>query len=147
MRKHVAAMIVVIAALPAAARHASAEAEILAAQEEARQALLRSDVGALERLWGDEFTSITASGQIRTKAQLLEAFKSGQIKYQSLEYDELKVRTYGDTALMTGRAHGAGVRNGVQLPASPHGTRFTQILVKRRGRWKLVAHQATTVVE
>lgn len=147
MRRYCAAIIVIIAALPAAGLSASSEAEIVATQEEARQALLRGDVSTLDTLWGDEFTSITATGQVRTKAQMLEAFKTGQMKYISLEYDELRIRVYGNTAVMTGRARGAGVRNGMQLPASPHGTRFTQVFVKRRGGWKLVAHQATTVAE
>lgn len=147
MHKRVAAVMMIIAALPAAALAASSEAQILGTQEEARQALLRTDVRKLDTLWGDEFTSITPSGQIRTKLQMLDAFKSGEIKYRSLSYDELKVRVYGNTAVMTGRARGAGVRNGVELPASPHGTRFTQVFVKRRGGWLLVAHQATTVAE
>ena len=125
----------------------SAEQQVLRALEDAREALLKSDTAALERLWGDEFSSITPSGQVRTRAQLLEAFATGQIGYLSLGYDELSVRMYGDTAIMTGRARGEGIRNGVRAPATPHGTRFTQVFVKRGGEWKAVAHQAATIAE
>ena len=147
MSTRVTAIIVVLVFCAAAAHSASAEQQVLRAQEEARQALLNGDVAMLDKLWVDDFVSTTASGQLRTKSQFLDALRSGQTNYVSLEYDELNVRVYGKTAVMTGRARGEGVRNGVRLPASAHGTRFTEVFVKRHGEWKLVAHQATTVTE
>ncbi|MDQ3010967.1 MAG: nuclear transport factor 2 family protein [Acidobacteriota bacterium] len=53
-----------------------------------------------------------------------------------VSYDEVKVRVYGDTAVITGRVT---TEEKVQ-------SRFTRVWVKQQGRWQLVSAQSTRII-
>ena len=67
-------------------------------------AMSNNDVVRLDKLWAPDFTLVTHDGEIFTKAQLLELLKSGTEKFESVSFENINVRTYGDTAVVS--AHG-----------------------------------------
>jgi uncharacterized protein (TIGR02246 family) len=121
----------------------TAEGEILDAQEKVRQALVRGDANALAGLWGDEFASVTVTGAVWPRGRALEELRNGDVEYLSLEYDQIVVRVYGDSAIVTGRVHAQGVWK--QRAFTPTPSRFTHVFVKRDGAWRLVAQHLTKV--
>jgi hypothetical protein len=71
-----------------AQQNSKAEKEIGAATEELRQAYLKGGAEAaavLDKYYADDYTGVRGDGKVLTKAQELEAYKSGVIKYQANE--------------------------------------------------------------
>src|SRR6266852_639760 len=104
----------------------SAQEEIKKVEQARNQAILRSDTAALDRMTSDDYTVIDQRGELLTKAQILGGFKSGAIKFDSRELSDLNVRTYGSTAVVTGRVTQKAMDNGKDT-SGEH--RFTRVLV------------------
>ena len=83
------------------------EQVILRLESEGREATLKNDIAANDRLLADNWLNINPDGSITTKAKLLELLKDGSFKIMSIENDEVVVRVYGeggDAAIVTGRS-------------------------------------------
>jgi uncharacterized protein (TIGR02246 family) len=120
----------------------SDEKEIRALEDERNRAILNGDAALLERMTSDDYTFITLRGELRTKAEIVNGFKSGSFKYEARTISDLKVRVYGDTAIVTGRSSQRGKENGKDYSGD---YRFTRVYVKQGGRWLTVALQTTLI--
>jgi len=89
------------AAAPAAA--ASAEEEIQKLEKERAAAAVKADTAFLEKYTADDYTFINRSGQLADRTQTMSRLKSGDIKLTANDVSDLKVRLYGNTAVVTGR--------------------------------------------
>ena len=121
---------------------AKAEQELKKLEGERNEAIKKSDTATLERLSSDDYAVINLAGQLRSRNQLVQGFKTGAIKIPSREVDELNVRVYGDTAVVTGRVTQKGTSEGKDISGQ---YRFTRVYVKQQGTWKPVAAQETTI--
>ncbi len=121
---------------------AKAKDEILQLEQERNQAILRGDAAALERMTADDYTFITLRGELRTKAEIVQGFKSRLFHYDSREISDLNVRVYGSTAVVTGRSNQKGQENGKDYSGD---YRFTRVYLKQGGRWQTVALQTTLI--
>ncbi len=101
------------------------------------QAQIGADAVALNRIYADEFIGVGPSGTVRTKAQVISDFTSGDLKFQSITTAEVQVRSYENTAVETGLSTMVGEDKG---KAVPRDTRFTRVWVKQQGQWRLVAN-------
>lgn len=141
----------IAASLPALAQTHAIRSARDARDEQAVKALLREyddarvkrDILAMGRILADDFTSITPDGSLNTKAQFIATFTSQSSKLQAIDRDEVNVRLYADTAVLTSRA--------VLKMQWPDGRvvspsqRTMMVLVKRRGGWQVVGSQGTFV--
>jgi len=107
------------------------------------QAQIHADAAALERIYADDFIGVGPSGTVRTKPQVISDFTSGDLKFQSITTDDVRVRVYGNAAVETGRSTMNGQDKGKEVP---HDTRFTRVWVKLQGRWRLVANHYSSIV-
>ncbi|MEK6325191.1 MAG: nuclear transport factor 2 family protein [Acidobacteriota bacterium] len=105
-------------------------------------ALGRADTAALDRIYADDYTLVNESGVLTTKAPRLAAIKSGELKYESVGFDEVNVRMYGNTAVATYRVTSKGQSKGQDIGGQ---FRATSTYVKMKGRWQLVAAQVTHI--
>ncbi len=105
-------------------------------------ALGKNDRAGLDRIYADSYTFTSEKGVMTTKAQRLDAFKAGELKYEYMKFDDVNVRMYGDTAVAT-----FTVRNKlIAMGQSTEGTfRTTATFVKKNGRWQEVAAQSSTI--
>ena len=101
------------------------------------QAQIGADAVALERIYADDFIGVGPSGTVRTKTQVISDFTSGELHFQSITTDEVRVRVYDKTAVETGLSTMVGQDKG---KAVPRDTRFTRVWVKQQGRWRLVSN-------
>ena len=101
------------------------------------QAQIHADPAALKRIYADDFIGVGPSGTVRTKPQVISDFTSGDLKFQSITTDDVRVRVYGHAAVETGRSTMDGQDKGRTVPRD---TRFTRVWVKQQGRWRLVAN-------
>ena len=120
------------------------EQAVMQLENERVPALLNSDTAFIERVYADEYVVTGANGVVRTKAQVIADMKSGVQTFQAMKNDDVKVRVYADTAVVTGRTTQKGQYKD-QASLSP--TRFTRVYVKRNGQWQLVANASSAYLE
>ena len=93
--------------------------------------------------WGallaPEWSVIHITGAEITKAEAVQTCKAAATRIDSLSSDNLVVRAFGDAAVVTGRTTASAGGQTVTL-------RFTDVFVRRNGRWQAVASQATRIV-
>ena len=118
-------------------QRSSVEQAIKQLDNERIRAQIGADAVALDRIYADDFIGVGPSGTVRTKAQVISDFTSGDLKFQSITTDEVQVRVYENTAVETGLSTMVGQDKG---KAVPRDTRFTRVWVKQQGRWRLVAN-------
>jgi ketosteroid isomerase-like protein len=93
--------------------------------------------------WGaflaPEWSVTHITGAVITKSQALQMCQVPQARLETLTSDELSVRVFGDAAVVTGRTiatTGGANPETVRL-------RFTDVFIRRGGRWQIVASHAT----
>ncbi|MGZ8851165.1 MAG: nuclear transport factor 2 family protein, partial [Thermoanaerobaculia bacterium] len=101
---------------------------------------VRGDAAALEALWANDLTVIVPKMQVITKDVALNIARSGHMHFQRYETSDVKVRQYGDSAVVTGRLNRTRDMNGTVVVDD---WRFTKTYVHRDGRWQVVAFQAS----
>jgi ketosteroid isomerase-like protein len=122
---------------------ASVEDQLKKMEKDRADAVIRVDIATLEGLTSDDYTLINANGQFLDRAQTMNAIKSGDIKITANEVSDLKVRVYGNTAVVTGRSDAKGTMGGRDIKGP---VRFTRVYVKKSGHWQSVAFQQTPVL-
>ena len=127
----------------AAATTAGVEDEIKKMEMERAAAAVKADTATLERMTADDYTFINRRGQLLTKADTMSRLKSGDIKLTANDVSDLKVRVYGNTAVVNGRVDVKGTMAGKD---SSGPVLFTRVYVKKDGRWQSVAFQQTPIV-
>jgi hypothetical protein len=86
-----------------------------------------------------EWSVIHIDGGVMTRDEAVEMCNEPRPTKQDFTVDELSVRAFGDTAVVRGRTTvvtGGGDPTTVTL-------RFTDVFVRRAGRWQVVASHAT----
>jgi ketosteroid isomerase-like protein len=136
------ASILSLAVLLSAAWAASAEEELKKLETDRAAAVVKGDVATLEKQTSDDYTLINMNGQMSDKSQMVNAFKTGQSKLTSDELSDMKVRVYGNTAVITGKADVNGTLGGKDATGQ---IMFTRVYVKKGGQWQSVAFQQTRV--
>ncbi len=117
----------------------SVEQQIKTLSDQLAQAYVKGDTSFFEKYLADDYTGIYASSQPYTKA---ESLKPGAFKFESFDMHEMKIRVYGDTAVVTSLTSAKGTINGKPFSGD---FRTTRVWVKQKGGWKLVAFQSTQV--
>ena len=115
--------------------------QILQAIEQAwLNAEINHDTAAFERLVADDWIAITPDGKNQTKTERAAEIKSGHIDSATL--GDMKVRVFGDTAVVTGTDDENTMTDGKK--SSEHYV-WTDVFVKRNGKWLAVASQTAQI--
>jgi ketosteroid isomerase-like protein len=121
-----------------------AENEVLKVEQSRDKALQEHDVALLDKIYSDQLVFVNTRGQKFTKAQRLADLGAGKVEYFSYNQEGFSYHVYGDTVVMTGRTSSVVKFQG-RVNKIPR--LFTNIYVRTGGQWRLVAHQATPIVE
>ena len=115
----------------------------LGADREFFAALIAADTKALKRILTDDFILIDVmSGSENTKAAFIAFVGSGQIKFESIEPAENRVRIYQNTAVITGRTQMKGRLGDAPFEAS---SRYTHVFILQQNEWRLASAQGTPI--
>jgi ketosteroid isomerase-like protein len=125
-----------------AGQSGGAEEEVKRLLEEYSEALLRRDIGVLERIWADDFTFTNPMGSVLSKAQRIANIKSSATSLTSVTVNDQDVRAYGDAVVATNRITLEGRYSGQEGSGQ---YRTLGVWVKRQGRWQMVALQMTRI--
>jgi len=116
------------------------EEELLKLENEFARAVTSNDADALDRLLADDWIIVEPDGSFIDKARFLGVIKSGALSHESMESTDLRVRIYGNTAVVTGLTATKGKFMGQDFTACE---RATDIFVKHTDRWQCVFTQLT----
>jgi ketosteroid isomerase-like protein len=116
--------------------------EIEALEMQWRQAQLNNDVAVMDRLLADDYIGISATGTIETKPEALALRRAGTLHITGLDLNDLKVRIYGDTAVVTSRADLQGTNGASDISGK---YRYTRVYNRRYGQWKIVSFEASRI--
>ena len=101
------------------------------------------DVAGLGAAMSDDLTYTHSNASVETKAEFLEAIRSGKSRYKSMTFDDRRVRLHGDsTAIVSGTCRVQVTTGGRDLDLR---LRFTELYVKQAGTWKMALWQSTRV--
>jgi ketosteroid isomerase-like protein len=133
-------------------RNIRAEREIRELEAQLSRAVVAGDRGLFDRVLASDFTHTSHSGQFKTRAEWMAEDKvdsrqgrppAGKTTYEAFDVDDLAVRIYGETAVVTGRSIPKGRTTKGEPIRGQY--RFLRVWVKRDGRWQAVAFQGTRI--
>ena len=117
--------------------------ELAQIQQRLMRAWVDRDRAYVDHVLAADWTTTDTTGHVLTKAQVMrEAFGSLERRIESGTIDEVKVRLFGDTAVVTGHTVAVGSYKGTRATVT---LRFTDVFVRRNGRWQAVASQGTLI--
>jgi ketosteroid isomerase-like protein len=116
--------------------------QIEALEEQWRQAIISNNVTEMDHLLADDYIGISATGTVETKAQALAQRKAGTVVIKALDLNDLKVRVYGDTAVVTSKADLEGTNGQSDISGN---YRYTRVYNRRLGEWKIVSFEASRI--
>jgi ketosteroid isomerase-like protein len=120
------------------------EAMILERINKACVAFEQGDASYLVDFLDETFTLTNTSGQVSTREQNLDEIRKREPRYEVFRNHDMKVRVYGDSAVVTGVTSIKGT-SGSQAFAID--VQFTDTLIKRDGKWRMVASHASPLAK
>jgi hypothetical protein len=143
--KRIAMAAILLLLTPAAwAQTGKAEQQVLQAEKDRFDAMIKGDRAALEKLLADDLTYTHSTALLETKEQFIKSVTSGNIDYVSIvpSASDSKVRINGNTAILTGLAAVNVIDTGKDRKIR---IRYTTVYTNRGGAWLLSAWQSTVV--
>ena len=98
------------------------------------------DTATFDKLVADDWIAITPDGKRQTKAERAAEIKSSDL--DSVTMGDMKVRVFGDAAVVTGSDDEITMKDGKK--STDHYV-WTDVFVKRNGRWLAVASQTAQI--
>jgi uncharacterized protein (TIGR02246 family) len=121
---------------------ANNEADVKKLMTELGAALAKNDAAAASKFYADDYHLVNPQGVDQTKSARMADMTSGATKFDTFAYENVSVRSYGDTAVAISDVKATGKTNGQPVAAS---MKVTLALVKMKDGWKVVSGQATPV--
>jgi ketosteroid isomerase-like protein len=104
-------------------------------------ASLKNDAAAVGDIVTEDWVGVNAEGKVQTRADMLGDVKKSKLTRSAV--GDMRVRMLdADAAVVTGTWSGAGTdASGKKFDTTE---RWTDVFVKKDGKWKCVASQSTT---
>ena len=122
------------------------EQELMQLERDIGDANVRRDKAFFARVEADEFLFTDAGGGLTTKQEDVASLDGPPGEFLLVSYvpDEMKVYLYGQTAVVFGRVT-TKARSSKDGREVSNQTRFTDVFVRRAGRWQIVAGHSSRI--
>jgi ketosteroid isomerase-like protein len=121
-----------------------ADAGIVACEAQLRAAQLGADVAALDRLLDEDLLFTGPDGRLATKAQDLDAHRSGVVRFRTHEPEELRVRLVGPNVAIAALRARLEVEVGGNVVRGTY--RYTRVWAREEGSpWRVVGGHVSQV--
>ena len=104
-------------------------------------AMVASNIEKINQAYADDWATIASSGEMFTKAGLLQDFESGNHKLMSFENGPMNVQVLGEVAVVQASVKEKRIQDGQDISGQ---FVFMDLLKKRAGRWVIVRTLATS---
>src|SRR5438093_11601604 len=95
-----------------ASAQATLEQDIIKLEQTVTDAQFKKDRAALERLLADDYLYTHSNGSVLNKAQVIAESMSSDVQWTDSKFADLKVRIFGDVAVLTGEQTIQGTAKG-----------------------------------
>ncbi len=140
------ASLIVVSVFPffgqAQADTASVQQTLMQMERDWAQAGAKNDTATVDKFVADDWVGIDFEGKSITKADAMADMKSGASTTQSYDFGPMKVRVFGNTAVVTGSDTEKSTYKGKDSSGKYV---WTDVWVMRDGRWQAVASQSAKV--
>ena len=123
----------------------NAEQALIRMYEGMKKYMLEGDRAGFERLLAEDFIATSTRGTVMNRQQVIDTHirtPTADAKLESVNFNEMRVRVYGDTAVVTYLAEFNGQHGGREFKQR---ARITDVWKRRSGQWLSVASHASTV--
>jgi len=122
------------------ARRNHVQEELLKLEKDFAHAIVNNDAEAIAQFLADEWVIVDPDGGIIDRTPFLGVIKAGTLTHQKMESDDVTVRIYGNSAIVTGLTTSEGKFMGQAFTTHE---RTTDVFVNQRGQWQCVFTQLT----
>jgi ketosteroid isomerase-like protein len=106
--------------------------------------MITNDPEAIGSYMADDWIIIGTDGRIGDKASFLELVGSSKLTHDVMESRDLRVRVYGETAVVTARGVSGGQYQGESFYLVE---RASCVFVREGGRWRCVLTQLSQMAQ
>src|SRR5262245_32462234 len=103
---------VVWAASPQPSKDPGVVSDLKQLEQDMGDAMVRADIDKLSQFYADDFATISSSGKVITKKDVLQDFASFHDKLESFENGPMDVQVFGDVAVVHGSTSEKRMRDG-----------------------------------
>jgi ketosteroid isomerase-like protein len=109
--------------------------ELLRVEAEWSRAMVTNDTEAIGRYMADDWMIVGSNGSISDKGTFLALVQSGALTHDVMDFDETRVRVYGNAAVVTARGVSSGQYRG---QAFRELERVSDVFVRQGEAWQCV---------
>jgi uncharacterized protein (TIGR02246 family) len=132
--------------IPALLFAAGPEDAIKEVEKDWAAAVVKKDFATLDRVLADDLTYTHSDGRLDTKANFIEALRSGKQTYSAAEHQSIDVRLLGkDVAVARLKVRMTAASGG--QTATPANFSMLRVYRLNNGRWQLTAHQSARLAQ
>jgi ketosteroid isomerase-like protein len=118
--------------------------EILQFECDFAGAIVKNDAEAIGRFLSDDWIIVDPDGRVIDRARFLNVIGSGALTHTAMDSDDVRVRVYADSAVVTALMCTAGEFQGQGFTTRERATDF---LVRQNGEWRCVTTHLTRVAK
>ena len=107
-------------------------------------AIVQHDTATLFNIWADDLAVNSPTNDVVKLASAKEAIRKGLIDYSLFESNPEEMMVFKDVVITMGSETIKPVRN-APMAGQTINRRYTQVWMKRKGEWKLVARHANVI--
>ena len=137
-------LLLVCSAVSVAAGEAttSEEQRVMQVTQDACRAFLDADLAAVESLLAPGFTLVNSNSVVQSREEVLEEIRKRDPVYEEFRNHGMTARVFRDAAIVQGITT---VRGKSGEHAFDVNVRFTDTLIRDKGKWRLVVSHVTAI--
>lgn len=112
-----------------------ARQDLIRVAEEWDRAMVENDAEAIGRYMAEDWIIIGSDGRVGDKPTFLDLIRSGTLSHDEMTSEDIRVRVYGDTAVVTARGVSGGQYQGQAFRETE---RSSCVFVRQQGQWRCV---------
>lgn len=109
--------------------------EMIALAHDWDRAMIENDPDAIGRYMAEDWVIIGSTGSLGDKATFLSLVSSGTLSHDVMISEDINVRVYGDTAVVTSKGVSGGKYEGKPFREVE---RVSSVFVRQAGEWRCV---------
>ena len=118
------------------------EREVMQVTQDACVAFLTANVAAAEALLAPEFTLVNSRAVVQSRDEVLAEIRNRDPVYSEFRNHSMNAHVFGDAAIVQGITTVKGKSGESSFDVN---VRFTDTLVRKNGKWRLVVSHVTAI--
>ena len=131
--------IFVFSAQPTVFSQTKAQKKLASLEQQRFEAMTTKNISFLGEVLSEDLTYTHSNGLFETKTDHIANIQSGLLVYKSMKPEDMQIKVYRKSAVITGVVQVTGALKEKEFDIR---LRYTDVYIKKKGKWKLVAWQS-----